>query len=136
MRDLSLWPILLRVLNGWAGCADVHSPGMDMTLWEAWYCHDGVTVFFGTSEENQDVIMVSLIVHAPPSLVTEVAAQPLHLQKDQPLCTAITPLHIPEQCGKTLPPRSGPALRSMVVLSRVLQGPVGLRVWACAGRCC
>ncbi|EIE22257.1 DUF1336-domain-containing protein [Coccomyxa subellipsoidea C-169] len=51
---------------------DVHSPGMDMTLWEAWYCHDGVTVFFGTSEENEDVIMVSLIVHAPPSLVTEV----------------------------------------------------------------
>ena len=50
---------------------DAGSPGMDMTLWEAWYCHDGVTVFFGTSEENEDVIMVSLIVHAPPSLVTE-----------------------------------------------------------------
>lgn len=54
--------------------ADVQSPGMDMTLWEAWYCHDGVTVFFGTSQENEDVIMVSLIVHAPPSLVTEVLA--------------------------------------------------------------
>ncbi len=54
-----------------AAPTDTSSPGMDMTLWEAWYCHDGVTVFFGTSEENEDVIMVSLIVHAPPSLVTE-----------------------------------------------------------------
>ena len=44
----------------------------DMSLWEAWYCQDGVTVFFGTSSENQDVIMVSFIVQAPPSLVTEV----------------------------------------------------------------
>ena len=60
--------------------AETNPAGMDMTLWEAWYCHDGVTVFFGTSEENQDVIMVSLIVHAPPSLVTEVT---IH----SPLCS-------------------------------------------------
>ena len=45
---------------------------MDMALWEAWYCQDGVTVFFGAGDENQDVIMVSWIVHAPPRLVTEV----------------------------------------------------------------
>lgn len=47
---------------------------MDMALWEAWYVQDGVTVFFGTSKENEGVIMVSLIVHAPPSLVTGVMA--------------------------------------------------------------
>ncbi len=43
-----------------------------MEMWEAWYCQDGVTVFFGTNKENQDVLMVSLIVRAPPNLVTEV----------------------------------------------------------------
>ena len=48
-----------------------------MSLWEAWYSQDGVTVFFGTSAENQDVVMVSFIVHAPPNLVTE--ARPLWL---------------------------------------------------------
>ena len=53
-------------------CAEAHSPGLDMEMWEAWYCQDGVTVFFGTNKENQDVLMVSLIVRAPPNLVTEV----------------------------------------------------------------
>lgn len=52
--------------------AETHSPGLDMEMWEAWYCQDGVTVFFGTNKENQDVLMVSEIVHAPPNLVTEV----------------------------------------------------------------
>ena len=43
-----------------------------MEMWEAWYCQDGVTVFFGTNRENHNVLMVSLIVRAPPNLVTEV----------------------------------------------------------------
>ena len=43
-----------------------------MEMWEAWYCQDGVTVFFGTNKENQDVLMVSLTVRGPPNLVTEV----------------------------------------------------------------
>ena len=50
--------------------AEAHAAA-DMSLWEAWYSQDGVTVFFGTSAENQDVVMVSFIVHAPPNLVTE-----------------------------------------------------------------
>jgi hypothetical protein len=53
-------------------------PGLDMSLWEAWYVQDGVTVFFGTGSENEGVIMVSLIVHAPPSLVTEVGIKSQH----------------------------------------------------------
>jgi hypothetical protein len=48
----------------------------DMSLWEAWYSQDGITVFFGTSHENQDVIMVSFIVQGPPSLVTEACPAP------------------------------------------------------------
>lgn len=54
------------------GTAEAHAAGLDMEMWEAWYCQDGVTVFFGTNKENQDVLMVSLIVRAPPNLVTEV----------------------------------------------------------------
>ena len=50
-------------------CAEAHAAA-DMSLWEAWYSQDGVTVFFGTSAENQDVVMVSFIVHS--------AAQPRH----------------------------------------------------------
>ena len=55
-----------------SGSAEAHAHGLDMEMWEAWYCQDGVTVFFGTNKENQDVLMVSLIVRAPPNLVTEV----------------------------------------------------------------
>ncbi|CAK0780512.1 hypothetical protein CVIRNUC_005077 [Coccomyxa viridis] len=51
---------------------EAHAHGLDMEMWEAWYCQDGVTVFFGTNKENRDVLMVSLIVRAPPNLVTEV----------------------------------------------------------------
>ena len=55
-------------------------------MWEAWYCQDGVTVFFGTNKENQDVLMVSLIVRAPPNLVTEVR---------QPVPASAAPVPVP-----------------------------------------
>ena len=75
-------------------CAETHSPGLDMEMWEAWYCQDGVTVFFGTNKENQDVLMVSLIVRAPPNLVTEVLL-PLSLLPLSPILRAEpAPMHV------------------------------------------
>lgn len=63
-------------------------------MWEAWYCQDGVTVFFGTNKENQDVVMVSLIVRAPPNLVTEVLLPPFLLPLLSMLRAEPAPLHV------------------------------------------
>ena len=68
------------------GCAEAHAHGLDMEMWEAWYCQDGVTVFFGTNKENRDVLMVSLIVRAPPNLVTEVQS---------PVSSPLSPVPVP-----------------------------------------
>ena len=63
-------------------------------MWEAWFCQDGVTVFFGTNKENQDVVMVSLIVRAPPNLVTEVLLPPFLLPLPSMLRAEPAPLHV------------------------------------------
>lgn len=45
---------------------------MDREAWHPWYRQEGLTVFFGSTDANEDAVLVSFVVRAPPKLLAHV----------------------------------------------------------------
>ena len=49
---------------------------MDREAWHPWYRLEDLAVFFGTTEANENAVLVSFMARAPPKLLAYVRSPP------------------------------------------------------------